>query len=111
MATPEHCPCVGIPTLLASSAKYRCCHGYFIELNQKSLHCSRVKHYVLPLYGRFKSDRNLPGCYLFRIAGFLRSGFNMETWVSSRISEFENENKTTFLFADVEGKKDTVDCV
>jgi len=35
----------------------------------------------------------------------------METWVSSRISEFENENKTTFLFADVEGKKDTVDCV
>jgi len=79
---------------------------YFIELNQESLHCSRVKHCVLPLYGRFKGDKNLPRCYLFRVAALSRTGLNMETWVS-RVIQFEKESKITFLFSDVEGKKET----
>jgi len=49
-------------------------------------------------------DKNLPRCYLFRVAALARSGLNMETWVS-RVIQFEKESKTTFLFSDVEGKK------
>jgi len=79
---------------------------YFIELNQESLQRSRVKHCVLPLYARFKGDKNLPRCYLFRVAAFTRTGLNMETWVS-RVIQFEKKSKTIFLFSDVGGKKET----
>jgi len=75
---------------------------YFIELNQKSLQRSRVKHCVLPLYGRFKGE-NLPRCYLGAVT---RTGLNIETWVS-RVIQFEKKSNTIFLFSDVGGKKET----
>lgn len=77
----------------------------FVELNLESLKC-HTPHCVLPLYGRFKNDSNIPRCYLFRICKISKSGFNMERWVL-RIIEEEKDSKNVFLFSDKSGKKES----
>ncbi len=79
---------------------------YFVELNEESLNSSRMSHCVLPLYGNFKGDGNVPRCYLFRIATITRTGFNMKRWVERSMEE-ERGSETMFLFADRNGKKES----
>lgn len=79
---------------------------YFIELNMESLKCN-IPHCVLPLYGRFKNNSNIPRCYLFRICRRSKSGFDMEKWVLRVIKE-EKSASNLFLFSDKLGRKESV---
>ena len=77
----------------------------FLVLNKESLE-TEPPHCVLPLYGRFKTDRGIPRCYLFRISCLSKSGLNMERWVR-RALESEEKFNTKYLFSNIQGKKDT----
>lgn len=78
---------------------------YFIELNLESLK-SKVPHCVLPLYGRFKNEGNIPRCHLFRVCKRSKSGFDMEKWVLRVIKE-EKSSKSLYLFSDSSGNKES----
>jgi len=78
---------------------------HFIELNKESLKCN-IPHCVLPLYGRFKNDRGIPRCYLFRICKRSKSGFDMERWVL-RVIKHESNSSNMFLFSDELGRKES----
>ena len=66
---------------------------------------STPRHCVLPLYGRFKTERGVPRCYVFRLACLTKSGLSMEMWVSQAIEE-ERGRTTKYLFANRNRKKE-----
>jgi hypothetical protein len=76
---------------------------HFIGLNEESA-LSDIPHCVLPLFGRFKNDKGVARCYLFRIVCKSKSGLDMKTWVD-RVVEFERTSTTMYLFADKKGNK------
>lgn len=78
---------------------------HFCELNVEAL-ASTTPHCVLPLYGRFKNDKGVPRCYLFRITAKSKSGLNMEKW-TRRIMESEARSETVYLFANLNGSKES----
>ena len=78
---------------------------HFCELNVEAL-ASTTPHRVLPLYGRFKNDKGVPRCYLFRITAKSKSGLNMEKW-TRRIMESEARSETVYLFANLNGSKES----
>jgi hypothetical protein len=77
----------------------------FIQLNIESSKW-KIPHCVLPLFGRFKGDQGIPRCYLFRICNKSKSGLNFERWVK-RLSNFERNSSTQFLFSDNKGRKES----
>ena len=78
---------------------------YFIELNEESMNCG-IPHCVLPLYGRFKNEGNVPRCHLFRVCKRSKSGFDMEKWVL-RVIQHERNSRTLYLFSTADGKKES----
>ena len=77
---------------------------FFFMLNEEAL-TSTPKHCVLPLYRRFKNERGIPRCFIFRIACKTKTGFDMERWVL-RVLESEKSSLTKFLFASHDGRKE-----
>ena len=77
----------------------------FIDLNKESLVHPETPHCVLPLFGRFKGDRNVASCYVFRIVTKFRSGLDMQRWVK-RSMDLESEKRAFYLFSDVQGKQE-----
>ena len=78
---------------------------FFYDLNLESLQ-SDIKHCVLPLYGRFKNERGVPRCFIFRIVCESKSGINMERWVR-RVMQTEQNSLTKYLFANHNGRKES----
>ena len=78
---------------------------HFCDLNVEAL-ASPTPHCVLPLYGRFKNDKGVPRCYLFRITAKSKSGLNMEKW-TRRIMASEARSETVYLFANLNGSKES----
>lgn len=56
-----------------------------------------LPHFViLPLYGRFKNESNVPCCHVMNVAGETKSGINITHWVQSAM-ELEGESRNMFL--------------
>ena len=78
---------------------------HFIEINKESLKCQEGKHVVLPLYGNFKGEGNIPRCYLKRVCCVTNSGLDIERWVI-RSSYWERNGKSKFLFSHPNGNRE-----
>lgn len=74
------------------------------QLNEEARHLE-PPHCILPLYGRFKTEKGVPRCFIFRIAQLTKSGFNMGKWIN-RIMEEEKQSGTVYLFANANGAKE-----
>ena len=65
-----------------------------------------MKHFVLPLYGRFKNEQGVPPCFVFGIVCQTKSGLNMERWILRSLEE-EKGSMTKYLFANTKGMKES----
>ena len=78
---------------------------YFIDLNNESMNKSISPHVILPLYGRFKTEGNVPRCYLLRVVCVTDSGLDMGKWVR-RVMFHEEASSHVYLFSTEKGKKE-----
>jgi len=77
----------------------------FIALNKVSLERSSLPHVVIPLYGRFKNESNVPRCHVMNVVCETKSGINITRWVRLAM-EIEGESRNMFLFSDSDGKRE-----
>ena len=77
----------------------------FIALNKVSMARAKMPHIVIPLYGRFKNESNVPRCHVMNVTCKTKSGIDMTPWVRSAIA-MEGESRNTFLFSDNAGKRE-----
>jgi len=77
----------------------------FIALNKVSLERASLPHVVIPLYGRFKNESNVPRCHVMNVSCETKSGINITRWVRLAMAS-EGESRNMFLFSDSDGRRE-----